>query len=167
MEEKDFLNKMEKLKRPEVNAEASRQQIKLVLMNTKKSATWGIWFLVIPVFFFCCVAIKYLLHWNWGMAGSFLDWMADVDRSMSFPIVSILLFIVLPGIGAIVNLLSVMHFMFDKIKKELIVTIKVKWINIILAVISICIIGVVLLYAVSENSAERAIKKYDIERRSK
>jgi hypothetical protein len=167
MEEKDFLNKMENLKKPEVNAEASRQQIKLVLMNTKKSATWGIWFLVIPVFFFSCVAIKYLLHWNWGMAGSFLDWMADVDRSMSFPIVSILLFIVLPGIGAIVNLLSVMHFMYDKIKKELIVTIKVKWINIILAVISICIIAVVLLYAVSENSAERAIKKYDIEWRLK
>jgi len=57
--------------------------------------------------------------------------------------------------------------MYDKTTKELIVTIKVKWINIILAVISICIIAVVLLYAVSENSAERAIKKYDIEWRLK
>jgi len=167
MEENDFLNKMENLKKPGVNADASRLQMKLVLMNTKKSATWGIWLLVIPIFFFCCVAIKYLLHWNWRIAGGFLDWMADVDRSMSFPIVSILLFIILPGIGAIANLLSVMHFMYDKTTKELIVTIKVKWINIILAVISICIIAVVLLYAVSENSAERAIKKYDIEWRLK
>src|SRR4030095_1520367 len=142
----DFLNKMENLKKPEVNAEASQRQIKLALLNTKKSATWGLWFLVVPVFFFCCVGIKYLLHWNWGWAGSFLDWMADVDRSMSFPLVTILLFIVLPGFGAIVNLLSIMHFVYDKIAKELIVTIKIKWLNIILAAISIGIIGIVLLY---------------------
>ncbi|TMI94487.1 MAG: hypothetical protein E6H06_09085 [Bacteroidetes bacterium] len=167
MEEKDFLQKMENLKKPDVNAEASRQQIKLVLLNSKKSAAWGTWFLIVPIFFFCCVAIKYLLHWNWSFAGNFLDWMADVDRSMSFPIVSILLFIVLPAIGVVINLLAIVHFVYDKILNELILTIKIKWLNIVLAFISIGVIGIVLLYAISENSAERAVKKYEIESRSK
>src|SRR5258705_4844598 len=110
MEEKDFFEKMENLKKPEVQAAASQKQIKLALLNAKRSAAWGIWFLIIPIFFFACVAIKYLLHWNWGLAINFLDWMANIDRSTELPIVSIVLFIILPGIGAAVNLLAVMHF---------------------------------------------------------
>jgi DMSO/TMAO reductase YedYZ heme-binding membrane subunit len=60
-----------------------------------------------------------------------------------------------------------MHFVRDKLTKELIITIKIKWLNIILALISIGFIAVVILYAIVENSAERAIRKYDIEWRAK
>ena len=167
MEEDDFLKKMENLKKPEVSAEASRRQIKFVLLNAKKSATWGIWFLIVPVFFFCCVAIKYLLHWNWNIAGRFLDWMADLDKSISFPVVSILLFIVLPAVGAVMNLLAIMHFGYNRDAKELVVTIRIRWVNITLAMMCIAVIGVVLLYAISENAAERTARKYGIEWRPK
>jgi hypothetical protein len=167
MEEKDFLSKMENLKKPDVNAETSQRQIKIALMNARRSAAWGIWLLIVPIFFFCCVAIKYLLHIHWGFAGNFLDWMASVDRSMPFPIVSILLFIVLPALGAMINLLSILHFHYDTVARELLVNIKIKWKNIILAVISLGVIAVVVLYAISENSAERAMKRYENEWRSK
>jgi hypothetical protein len=161
MEEDDFIKKMDNLKKPEVNTGAAEKQIKLALLNAKKSAAWGIWFLIIPIFFFACVAIKYLLHWNWGIAGNFLDWMADMDKSMAFPIVSILLFILLPGVGVILNLLAIIHFVYNNLTRELIVTIKLKWFNIILAIISVGIIAAVLLYAISENSAERAIQRME------
>jgi len=167
MEEKDFLSKMENLKKPEVSAETSRRQIKIALLNAQRSAAWGIWFLVVPTFFFCSVVIKYLLHADWSIAGNFLDWMATVDKSMSIPIVSILLFVVLPAVGAVINLLSILHFIYDKAARELIVTIKIKWANIILTIISLAVIAVIMLYAISENSAERAIKKYETERRAK
>ena len=166
MEEKDFLNKMQNLHKPEVSADASQRQFRLALMNTRRSAAWGVWFLVVPIIFFCCVAIKYLLHWNWGIAGNFLDWMANVDKSMSLPIVTIVLFIVLPAVGAVINLLAILHFIYDKPGRQLLVTIKIKWLNIILAAISICMIGIVLVYAIAENSAERAVKKYSVESRS-
>src|SRR5262245_5925591 len=120
MEEKDFLNKMENLKKPEVNSDASQKQIRIAVFNAKRSATWGVWFLVVPVIFFACVAIKYLLHWDWRFANGFLNRIAELDRSTGFPIISILLFIILPGIGAIVNLLAIMHFLYDKVTKELV-----------------------------------------------
>jgi hypothetical protein len=167
MGEKDFLNKMENLKKPEVNADASQRQIKLALLNTKKSAAWGTWFLIVPIFFFSCVAIKYLFHWNWGIADGFIEWIARLDHQTATGWVSPVLFVLLPAIGAIVNLLAIMHFIYDKPTRELIVTIRIKWFNIILAAISIGFIAIVLLYAIAENSAERAIKKYDIEWRSK
>jgi hypothetical protein len=167
MEEKDFLNKMENLKKPEVNAEASRQQIKLVLMNTKKSANWSIWFLIIPLLFFCCVAIKYLFQWNWGIADRFIEWTAKLDKQAATAWLTPVLFVLLPAIGAILNLLAIMHFMYDRLTKELLITIKIKWLNIILAAISIGFIAIVILYAIVENSAERAIRKYDVEVQSK
>jgi hypothetical protein len=167
MEEQDFLSKMENLRKPEVSAETSRRQIKIALLNARRSAAWGIWFLVVPAFFFCSVVIKYLLHADWSIAGNFLDWMATVDKSMSIPIVNILLFVILPAAGAVINLLSILHFIYDKATRELIVTIKLKWLNVILALLSLAVIGVIMLYAISENSAERAIKKYESEMRPK
>jgi hypothetical protein len=73
----------------------------------------------------------------------------------------------LPALGAVINLLSILHFVYDTAARELIVTIKIKWANIILAIISLGVIAVITLYAILENSAERAIKKYDMEWRSK
>lgn len=167
MEENDFLKRMENLKKPDVKAQASQRQIKLVLMNTKKSATWGTWFLIVPIFFFGCVAIKYLFRWDWGIGDGFIEWIAKIDHQTATGWVSPLLFVLLPAIGAAINLLAVMHFVYDKPTRELIVTIKIKWMNIILAAASLGIIAVVLLYAIIENSAERVIRKYDVEWRSR
>ena len=163
MEEKDFLSKMENLNKPEVNVEALQRQIKLALLNTKKSAAWGTWFLIVPIFFFICVTIKYLFHWNWGLADDFIEWIARLDHQSGTGWISPVLFVLLPAVGAVVNLLAIMHFVYDKFTKELIVTIKIKWFNIILAVISIGIIGVIFLYALTENAMERGIRKYEIE----
>ena len=167
MEENNFLSKMENLKKPDANVQASQRQIKIALMNARRSAAWGVWFLVVPIFFFCSVTLKYVLHSDWSIAGNFLDWMAAVDKSMRFPIVSIFLFVILPAVGAVINLLSILHFVYEKAARELVVTIKLKWANMILAVISLSVIAIILLYAISENSAERAIKKYEGEWRSK
>ena len=165
MEEKEFLNKMENLQKPEINAGASQRQIKLALLNTKKSAAWGVWFLVVPLFFFCCVAVKYLFHWNWGIAGGFIEWIARLDHETGTGWLSPVFFVLLPAIGAIVNLLAIIHFVYDKLTRELIITIRIKWLNIILAIISIAIIGVIFLYALTENAMEKGIRKYEIERK--
>lgn len=167
MEEKDFLHKMENLKKPEVNAGASQRQVRLALLNTRRSAAWGTWFLIVPIFFACSVTIKYLLHWNWGIADNFIEWLSRLDHKTATGWVSPVVFVLLPAAGALVNLLAIMHFVYDRPAKEFIVTIKLKWLNIILAAISILFIAAVCLYAIVENSAERAIRKYDTEWRTR
>jgi hypothetical protein len=161
MEEKDFLEKMENLKKPEVSAEASKQQLKLAVMNTKKTAAWGLWFLVVPVFFLVCVTIKEFLHWQWGVSEQFTEWMGALDQNPSSWWLTPVLFVLLPAIGAVINLLAIMHFAYDKARRELIVTIKLKWLNLTLAIISIAIVGMVCLYGLIETAAERAIHKIE------
>ena len=112
MEKNDFIKKMENLKKPEVNADASRRQIKLTIMNARKSASWGIWFLLIPVFFFACVAVKELLGWNWGIADNFTNWMAKLDRQVSTKWFTPVFLVLLPAAGAVINLLAIMHSVY-------------------------------------------------------
>ena len=163
MDENQFLKKMENLRKPDVNAEASRRQLKLTIMNAKRSAAWGVWFIAIPVLFLASVAIKYLFHWTWGVSDNLIEWMANMDQHAATAWITPVLFVLLPVICALANFLAVLHFMYDKTAKELLVTIKLKWLNIALAVVSVCIIGIILLYGLMETSAENASKKYQTE----
>jgi lantibiotic transport system permease protein len=163
MDENDFREQMENLRKPEVNAEASRKQIKLTLMNTKKSAFWGIWFIVVPVFFLICVVIKELLRIDLGISNTFIEWMAKLDHSPSTKWLTPLLFVLLPGVGAVVNLLAIMHFVYDRMIKELVVTVRLRWLNIILAAISLALLSMVILYGITENAHHRAIQQMEDE----
>jgi hypothetical protein len=162
MEEKDFRNQMENLKKPDVQATASQHQLRLALLNTKKTAWWGIWILVIPVFFISCNAIKELFGWSLGISDSFIEWMAKLDQQKSTGWITPVLFVLLPGISAIVNLLAIMHFTYDKMVNQLIVTIKLRWLNIILALVSVAVVAFVLFYAITENAHHKAIEQYDL-----
>jgi lantibiotic transport system permease protein len=159
MEEKDFLQKMENLNKPEVNADASRRQVRIAIMNAKKSATWGIWLLVIPFLFILSVTIKEFLKWDWGISNTISEWIGALDKNI--PFASPVLFLLLPAVAAVINLLAIKHFVYDRTTRELIVTLKIKWLNIILVLISMGIIAIMLLYVVMENSAERAIHKME------
>jgi lantibiotic transport system permease protein len=162
MKENDFLKKMENLQKPEVNADASRKQVKLAIMNARKSAAWGVWFLVVPILFFVSIPIKELFHWKVGISENIINWMTRLDKSPSTGWLTPVLLVLLPAVGAVVNLLAIMHFVYDKVTKELVVTIKMKWFNIVLAIISIAIVGTVILYGLMETSAERAIHRMEM-----
>lgn len=161
MAKNDFLKKMEELKKPDVVADASRRQVKLTIMNAKKSAFWGIWFLIVPLLFFVSIAIKELLHLDWGLSTGLIEKMAELDRNSATKWLTPVLFVLLPAACALANLLAIMHFSYDKLTRELLVAIKIKWLNIALAVISIAFVGMVLLYGIIETSAERAIQRIE------
>jgi hypothetical protein len=159
MEEKDFLQKMENLNKPDINADASRRQVRIAIMNAKKSATWGIWLLVIPFLFFLSFVVPQIFNWDGGIFKTIAGWMHALDKVAQWTSPVILL--LLPVIAAILNLLAILHFVYDRATRELIVTIKMKWFNIILVLISVAILGVVSLFVVVDNVAERTIQRME------
>jgi lantibiotic transport system permease protein len=161
MEEKGFLHKMENLKKPEINADASRRQIRIAIMNAKKSAAWGIWLLVVPFLFFISFIVKEIFKWDLGIFNIISGWMHDIDKAA--PWSSPIIFLLLPGIAALVNLLAIKHFVYDRSTRELTITLKMKWLNIILVVISAAIICVIALFVVVDNVAERTIHRMEQE----
>jgi len=157
MSDNDFDSRMEKLQKPNVNPEAAEHQFKLMLMNTSKSAIWGFWLVLIPFLFILGNVLKELFGWKLGIINSFIEFVAKLDHQASTSWLTPLVFVLLPGIGIIINILAITHFAYRKSSRELAVTIKLNWRNIILIAITVFMLAVMALYVVSENAGHKAL----------
>lgn len=153
----DFLRKMETLQKPEIDDLPQMRDFKLVLLNSKKSATLGIWLVAVPLFFLFCVCMKYAFHINLHFFDVVEDTVASMDKSSGIPFLSAILLAGLPILGFAVNALSLIHVQFEKqvSEKKLLISIRIQWANIIIMTISFIIVCIFLLYLISENFMSR------------
>ncbi|MES2278427.1 MAG: hypothetical protein V4592_20520 [Bacteroidota bacterium] len=139
--EQDFLKQMENLSIPDVDPSLHQQKVKMTIMNAERSAALGVWLIVLPGYFLLCALMSAFFHnkaidsWLFGML--FRDLL-----STRASILDSLLFFGLPIICIIINLLAIVHVQVEHISptqrkyKELSLTIKLKFWNILLIVIS-------------------------------
>ncbi len=151
MENEEFSQKLQKMHKPQIESATHQVQLKITLLNAKRSARIGIILVIIPCLFLLVVLIKYFLHINLPSFSALEEWMADKNHNEFIKMLIPLLLIGAPFIALIVNLLAILHFNFEKKVNELIITVKLKWINIIVSLICLLILFCFFLYAVGEN----------------
>lgn len=139
------------MQKPQIISESHQVQLKLTLLNAKRSANIGIILVIIPCIFLMGIFLKYLLHIEIPAFTSFLNWMSEKDRNPLLKIVFPILLIGAPLVGLAINLLAILHFEWKSKARELIITLKLKWMNIITGLICILILLCFFLYAVGEN----------------
>ena len=122
-----------------------QQELKIPLLSFKRSSKAGLWLLVVPVIFAITVILKYEL----GIFSSFLDiiqsFFAAIDRNKFLTYLIPVIFTGLPLLAMIINLLAFCHFTLIKEKKELLVTIKYRPLNIAVFLFSFAIFTFFLL----------------------
>jgi hypothetical protein len=150
MEAEDFKDKMENLKKPHVEIDPPAE-IKLAILNAKRSATLGIWLVILPYVFLACMVMKYELNLNFGFLDAFSNLVGKLDESPILWWIQPLILFVLPTAGIILNALAIMHVSIDRIAKSITVTIKLKWLNLVIIGVSAAIICFFLLYLIGEN----------------
>lgn len=155
MEDKNFKEQMENIKTPQVNDISHQQILKVNLLNARKSSRIGIAFIAIPCLFLFGVFIKYFLGLHFPVFTSLEDAMANLDKIPFAKWISPVLLVGLPLIAIIINTLAITHFYRDKPRKELLITIKIRLLNILIVVISLCIVAIFILFAISENMNHR------------
>jgi hypothetical protein len=151
----EFERKLEDLKTPETDNLKHQQLLKITILNAKKSSQIGIVFLIVPCLFLLGVFIKYKLGLDFKIFTALEDLMVKLDKSFYLKWISPLLLVGLPLISIVMNSLAITHFYWDKVKKELLITIKYRLANIILLIISIGIAAIFILYAIVENIHHR------------
>jgi len=151
MDNDEFSKKLQKMHKPEIESPTHQVQLKITLLNAKRSARIGLIFVILPCLFLPAVLIKYFLHINLPSFSALEEWMSEKDQNVIIKILFPLLLIGAPILALVLNLLSILHFSFDKKLKELIITVKLKWFNIILSLICLLILFSFFLYAVGEN----------------
>jgi len=122
-----------------------QQELKIPLLNYKKSSRAGLWLLVLPA----VVAITYTLRYELGIVSSFLEniksFFAAIDKNQFFTFLIPVIFVGLPLIAMTLNFLAVCHFTTNKEKKELLITIKNRPVNIAVFLIAFAILVFFLL----------------------
>jgi hypothetical protein len=151
MEKEDLINKLENMHKPEMVSETHQVQLKITLLNARKSANFGIILAIIPVFFLGCIFLKYMLHLSIPAFTSFESRMSEKDKNPLFKILIPLLLIGAPLLGLAINLLAILYVEWRKNSRELLITLKIRWRNIIIIIICLLILACFLFYVVGEN----------------
>ncbi|MBK6912657.1 MAG: hypothetical protein IPH11_02905 [Ignavibacteriales bacterium] len=122
-----------------------QQELKIPLLSFKKSSRAGLWLLVLPTI----VAITVILKYELGIFSSFIDLIGSffdaIDRNQFLTFLIPVIFIGLPLAAMIINLLAFCHFTVIKGKKELLVTVKYRPLNIAVFLFAFAIIVYFLL----------------------
>jgi hypothetical protein len=151
MEKDDLINKLQHLDKPDIVSEQHQAALKLTLLNAKKSARIGVFLIVIPLIFLSGIFLKYSLHIHLSFLNGLENWMSEKDKNPFYKFLIPFLLVGTPLLGLAINLLAILHLEWKKDTNELIITIKLKWISIMISVICVLILFVFLLYAIGEN----------------
>lgn len=151
MRPEDFEKKLSDLKKPSVEEIKPPREIKLAVVNAQRSAAIGAWFVAVPCYFLFCVVMKYYFHLHIGLFNTMIEMMSQLDKSPAMRVLSPILLVGLPVTGVVLNALAIMHFSFVPATRSLLITIKLRWINLVVMSVSLCLVAIFLLYAIVEN----------------
>lgn len=155
--EKDKIEKlMENLEQPTVNVSRHQQEFRLTLLNTKKSEILGLILLILPLLFLSGVIFKHYLLIDLGILTSVYEWIGDLDQEYGDSSILnwvIWFFLIIGPLIAIgINLMAILHIHYEKHQKEIVMSLKLKWLNRIIIITSSTIFTIFFLYLIVENA---------------
>lgn len=150
MKPEDFEKKMEGLKTPKSEV-VPPKELRLAIVSAQRSAVMGIWFIVMPWFFLMCVIMKYIFHLNLGIIDTLEQMMSALDKSPQTWWIGPMMLMGLPIVSIIINALAISHFKWESYTGSLIVSIRMRWLNLSVLVVSTGTVGIFFLYLITEN----------------
>jgi hypothetical protein len=117
-----------------------QQELKIPLLSYKRSSKVGLWALLLPVVVAATVILKYELGFSSPLLDSIKHFFATVDRNPFLTYLIPLIFVGFPFLAMTLNLLAICHFIHEREKREFLITIKVRPLNIALFLFSFAIL---------------------------
>ena len=146
---------MENLDKPKIDISQHKEALRLRLLNAKKSSRLGLALMALPCLFVFGMLIKEYLGYDLGLFTFVYDLLSENDRRYGESSVVNWLFrmLVLGGLPLAIylNITSLLFVTYEKEKKELFIALKIKWLNILIAVVCFVIFLVFFNYLIAEN----------------
>jgi hypothetical protein len=150
MNPEDFQKKMEGLKMPKSEA-VPPKELRMAIVSARRSAALGAWFVIVPWLFFIAMVIKHMFNVNLGLIETFEEMMSALDHDPSTWWIGPFLILGLPVVSIIINTLAITHFKWESFTGSLIVSVRMKWINLAVLLVSFTIVGIFVLHLLAEN----------------
>jgi hypothetical protein len=143
--------KMRSMHKPDITSDSHQLRLKITLLNAKRSAGIGVFLVLVPCLFLAGIFLTRFLDIPFPSFSAVEEWMSKKDNSVWIKVLIPFLLAGGPLIALAFNLLAILHFEMSKETRELIVTIKLKWFNIVISLTCLLILAIFFLYAVGEN----------------
>ena len=139
---------------PDPQLDPAQQPLRMTLLQSQRTAALGIWLILVPAFFLAAITMKYVFHIGVGLVTVFEDAMAEFDHASSTGWMTPIIFVLLPMIAVVLNLLSIAHVDHDRQKAQLHITIKLRWLNLAIILFGTVMLGIFFLHAYAEATHE-------------
>jgi hypothetical protein len=137
------------LRVPDVTPESHKRQLKLTLFDARKSAALAVWLVAAPCFFLIVVFMKHYFMIDLHIFTIIEEFIASIDKTI--PMLSPLLLVGFPLVAVLINALAILHVAFDRERRELIATVRVRWLNLAFILLGLTLIGIFISYVIIEN----------------
>jgi hypothetical protein len=150
MEKQQLENYLKEIPKPEPEAPATQEELRLTLMNAKLSSRVGTFLIVLPGLLVLVFFLQNTLHILPGLT----RWFGAEVSGIPLPLRAVLLFLFLigfPFIAVLMNLLAIIHYRFNPLRKELTIVVRMKWKNILIAVAGSALASFYILHLLADT----------------
>ena len=150
MEKQQLENYLKDIPKPAPEAPATQDALRLTLMNAKLSSRVGTLLIVLPGLLVLAFFLQNTLHVLPGLT----RWFGAEVTWIPLPLRTVLLFLFLVGfpfIAVLMNLLAIIHYRFNPLRKELTIVVRMKWKNILIAVAGAALAAFYILHLLADT----------------
>jgi len=150
MEKQQLETYLKDIPKPAPEAPATQDALRLTLMNAKLSSRVGTLLIVLPGLLVLAFFLQNTLHVLPGLT----RWFGAEVTWIPLPLRTVLLFLFLVGfpfIAVLMNLLAIIHYRFNPLRKELTIVVRMKWKNILIAVAGAALAAFYILHLLADT----------------
>ncbi len=145
MKKEEVEDMLSRLDVPQPGNLISHTDLKIPLLSYKRSSRAGLWLLILPLIFAITVFLKTELGMNAAYLHFIQKFFAAINDNQFITYLIPVIFIGLPLLSMVLNLLAICHFERNSKTKELIITIKYRPLNIAIMLFSFALLVFFLL----------------------
>jgi hypothetical protein len=143
---------LQRISAPNPSSQAVRADLKLALLSARPSARLGFALVVLPLMFLGGV----ILHYGFGLPvpgfAAVEDVLSIVEHTPVVSVISPLVFAIGPLVALAINILAILHVQHHDDRGELVLTLKLRWANLVIAFLSLGVLAMVFVHIVSEHA---------------
>jgi hypothetical protein len=147
MTDDDLSKSLQSMAKPTVLSATAKSQIRFAVVNTRMSSRIGLALVLAPGLFVGGA----VLHYGFGIALIGFDalerLLIRLEHQASAPFVVPLILVGAPLVAFVLNMLAVLHVEFDRRAQELRLYVKLRYLNLLIAGLSLGIMLLVLVHA--------------------
>jgi len=127
-----------------------QEMLRLTLMNARRSSVVGAILIILPGALILLFFLQNTLHLFPGLT----RWLAGAGTLLPLParaIVAFLFLVGFPFVAVILNLLAITWFRYDRTRKELNITLRMRWVNVVIAVAGSALAAFYVLHLLADT----------------